>query len=123
MGRRLAYGIDAPKALRDARLPSLMVLTLVENAVKHGLSPLPDGGRIDVRAIANGALLRIEVVDTGRGFTTSQGGGTGLANIRARLASTYGPGARLSLALNQPGGVIARIELPFEPLEPVVAPS
>ena len=50
MGRRLAFAIDVPAALRDAALPPLMVLTLVENAIKHGLSPLREGGRIDVRA-------------------------------------------------------------------------
>jgi len=123
MGRRLAYGIDVPHDVRDARVPSLMVLTLVENAVRHGLTPLPEGGRIDVRATASGASLRIDIADTGRGFAKSQGGGTGLANIRARLASTYGPAARLSLALKQPGGVIATIELPFEPPASVVAQS
>jgi len=115
MGRRLAYGVDVPNDLRDARMPSLMVLPLVENAVKHGLTPLPQGGRIDVRATASGSSLRIDVADTGRGFAKSQGGGTGLANIRARLASTYGPAGRLSLALKRPGGVIATIGLPFEP--------
>jgi signal transduction histidine kinase len=123
MGRRLAYGIDVPHDLRDARLPSLMLLTLVENAVKHGLSPLPEGGRIDVRATAEGDQLRIDVVDTGRGFATSGGVGTGLANIRARLASAYGSAAGLSLALNRPGGVIATIELPFEPATPPVTAS
>jgi LytS/YehU family sensor histidine kinase len=123
MGRRLAYGVDVPTSLRDVRVPSLMVLTLVENAVKHGLTPLPQGGRIDVRVTANGASLRIDVDDTGRGFAKSQGGGTGLANIRARLASTYGPVPRLSLALKQRGGVTATIELPFEPATPIIAPS
>jgi len=123
MGRRLAYGIDVPGDLRDAHLPSLMVLTLVENAVKHGLSPLQEGGRIDVRANAIDGRLRVDVVDTGRGFAKSEGGGTGLANIRARLASSYGPAARFSLALNQPSGVIATIELPLEPATPPVAPS
>ena len=121
MGRRLAYGIDVPGDLRDARLPSLMVLTLVENAVKHGLTPLPEGGRIDVRATSTDGKLRIDVVDTGRGFAKSEGGGTGLANIRARLTSTYGPAARFALALNQPSGVIATIELPLEPATPPVA--
>jgi hypothetical protein len=123
MGRRLAYDIDVPEELRDARLPPLMVLTLVENAVKHGLTPLPEGGRIDVRAKSAGGRLRIDVIDTGRGFAKSEGGGTGLANIRARLASTYGSAARFALALNQPIGVIATIELPFEPATPPVAPS
>lgn len=118
MGHRLAYAIDVPDALRDARLPPLMVLTLVENAVKHGLTPLPEGGHIDVRATATGTRLRIDVVDTGRGFAKSQGSGTGLANIRARLASAYGPSARLSLALGPAGGVIATLELPLEVVSP-----
>jgi signal transduction histidine kinase len=123
MGRRLAYAIEVPDDLRDAKLPSLMLLTLVENAVKHGLTPLPEGGRIDVRATRAGDRLRIDVADTGRGFAKSKGGGTGLANIRARLASTYGPGATLSLALNQPAGVVATLELPFDRLIPAAAPS
>jgi sensor histidine kinase YesM len=123
MGRRLAYAIDVPRDLRDARLPSLMVLTLVENAVKHGLTPRPDGGRIDIRAALVGDRLRIDVADTGGGFAKSQGGGTGLANIRARLASTYGSAAGLSLALNQPTGVIATLELPFDPVGSAIAPS
>ncbi len=123
MGRRLAHTVDVPDELRDARVPSLMVLTLVENAVKHGLSPLPQGGRIDLRASRTGSRLRIDIADTGLGFAKSMGGGTGLANIRARLASTYGPAARLSLAFNQPSGVIASIELPCEPAPPDVAPS
>jgi signal transduction histidine kinase len=123
MGRRLAYAIDVPDRLHDARLPSLMVLTLVENAVKHGLTSLPEGGRIDVRATLPGGRLRIDVVDNGRGFSKSQGSGTGLANIGARLASTYGSSATLSLAINPAGGITATIELPFEPARPPVAPS
>ena len=118
MGCRLAYAIDVPDALRDARLPPLMVLTLVENAVKHGLTPLPEGGHIDVRATAAGSRLRIDVIDSGRGFAKSQGSGTGLANIRARLASAYGPSASLSLALGQAGGVIATLELPLDAISP-----
>lgn len=123
MGRRLAYAIDVPAELRHAQLPSLMVLTLVENAVKHGLTPLPEGGRIDVRATLAGERLRIDVADTGGGFARSQGGGTGLANIRARLASSYGNDARLTLALNQPAGVVATLELPFEPAGSEAPPS
>ena len=114
MGRRLAYTIDVPDELRTAKLPSLMLLTLVENAVKHGLTPLPEGGRIDVLATCEGGRLRVDVADTGRGFATTKGGGTGLANIRARLTSTYGAAASLSLALNQPAGVVATLELPLD---------
>jgi hypothetical protein len=112
MGRRLAFAIDVPDALRDARMPPLMLLTLVENAIKHGLGPLPQGGRIDVRAWSEGARLGIVVADTGQGFVKTGGGGTGLANIRARLASQFGTVASLSLALNAPRGIVATIVLP-----------
>jgi len=100
--------------LRDARVPPLMLLTLVENSVRHGLTPLPDGGCIDVRARAVDGQLRIDVADTGQGFTKSGGGGTGLANTRARLASYYGERASLSLAISAPQGVVATLALPYE---------
>jgi len=114
MGRRLAYGIDLPPALHDSQMPTLMLLTLVENAVKHGLSPSPHGGRINVRASLDDGRLRVVVADTGVGFTKSKGGGTGLANIRARLAARYGSGASFSLSRNEPNGIVATIILPYE---------
>lgn len=114
MGRRLAYGIDLPPALHDALMPPLMLLTLVENAVKHGLSPAPQGGRIDVRASFDDGRLRVAVSDTGVGFTKSKGGGTGLANIRARLIARYGSAASFSLSRNEPNGIVATIILPHE---------
>jgi len=114
MGRRLAYGIDLPPALHDARMPPLMLLTLVENAVKHGLSPSPHGGRIDVRAALDGGRLRVAVADTGVGFTKSKGAGAGLANIRARLSAQYGSAANFSLSTNEPQGIIATLFLPHE---------
>ena len=113
MGRRLAFEIDIPAALRDARLPPMMLLTLVENAIKHGLAPRPEGGTIHVGAASAGGELVVRVADTGRGFTQSSGGGTGLANIRARLAGMYGAAARLTLALNAPRGVVATIAVPL----------
>ena len=114
MGRRLAYGIDLPPDLHDARMPPLMLLTLVENAVKHGLSPSPHGGRIDVRAALDGGRLRVAGADTGMGFTKSKGGGAGLANIRARLSAQYGSTASFSLSTNEPQGIIATLFLPHE---------
>jgi LytS/YehU family sensor histidine kinase len=114
MGRRLAFDFDVPPQLRDARIPPLMLLTLVENAVKHGLTPRLEGGRIDVRARVVDEQLRIEVADTGQGFTKSGGGGTGLANTRARLASYFGGRGSLSLAMNSPQGIVATLVLPYE---------
>ena len=114
MGRRLVFDFDVPSQLRDARMPPLMLLTLVENAVKHGLTPQREGGRIDVRAKVVDGQLRIDVADTGQGFTKSGGGGTGLANTRARLASHFGERAGLSVAINTPQGVVATLVLPYE---------
>ena len=113
MGRRLAFGIDLPPALRDARMPPLMLLTLVENAIKHGLGPAKRGGRIDLAASIVEGRLRVQVADTGQGFVKSKGAGTGLANIRARLRAQFGNAASLSLKLNASEGVIAVIEIPY----------
>src|SRR5438067_43841 len=91
MGRRLSFEIQIPDSLRDAPVPPMMLLTLTENAIKHGLNPLPEGGTIRISARVEGGQLRLRVADSGQGFMQSSGGGTGLANIRARLAALYGP--------------------------------
>jgi signal transduction histidine kinase len=114
MGRRLAFTIDVAEPLRNARMPALMLVTLTENAIKHGLAPSREGGRINVRASIEGDRLRVQVADTGQGFAKAAGGGMGLANIRARLAALFGNAASLSLSLNAPRGVIATIVLPHK---------
>jgi signal transduction histidine kinase len=114
MGRRLSFDIDVPDSLRGARMPPLMLLTLAENAVKHGLGPSQKGGRIDLRASVDHGRLRVQVIDTGQGFAKSAGGGTGLANIRARLKGLFGDAASLSLTLNAAEGVVATIVLPYQ---------
>ncbi|MGM9483339.1 sensor histidine kinase [Roseateles sp. NT4] len=118
MGERLSFDIEAPPELLGAHLPTLVLPTLVENAIKHGLSPLPEGGRIRIRAnhAADGGLS-IEVADNGQGFGAASGGaGVGLANTRARLAARFGDSATLELEAAQPRGVIARVHLPSEAL-------
>jgi signal transduction histidine kinase len=112
MGKRLDFAVDIPESLRDKRIPPLMLLTLVENAIKHGLNPLPEGGSVRIRARAENGQVRLQVADTGGGFTKSSGGGTGLANTRARLSALYGPEADLALTLNTPRGVTATIAFP-----------
>lgn len=92
----------------------MVLSTLVENAVKHGLSALPEGGEIVVRARAEGGRLQIVVADDGAGLTGSGGSGVGLANTRARLNARYGLDASLKLAANTPRGVCAVVELPLE---------
>ena len=113
MGRRLDCRIDVSKPLNDAAMPPMMLLTLVENAIKHGLNPLPQGGSIAISAKADERKLQIEVADTGRGFTKTSGGGAGIANIRARLAAQFQSDASLRLASNVPHGVTATITLPL----------
>jgi len=113
MGSRLQVEFDIPTELRQRIVPPMMLLTLVENALKHGLQPLLEGGAIRVGARSGPTTLQVLVADTGRGLGTSLGSGTGLANIRARLRSMYGSSAELSLRVNEPRGVVAMIELPL----------
>jgi signal transduction histidine kinase len=113
MGQRLAFSIDIPPQLRAHTVPPMMLLTLAENAIKHGLNPSPDGGLIRIMARAEGDQLILSVADTGVGFAPGSGAGTGLANIRARLAAQFGDGARLALENNELGGVTATIALPL----------
>ena len=113
MGRRLTFHVDIPDALAGAPFPPLMLLTLVENAIKHGLAPQPGGGAVRVDASLHDGELRVRVSDSGRGFTRTSGRGTGLANVRARLAAIHGESGRLSLSRNAPQGVVATIAVPL----------
>jgi signal transduction histidine kinase len=113
MGARLRFAVDVPADLADHAFPPMMLITLVENAVKHGIHPSPDGGTVRVQARGHGARLIVEVADTGAGFTGSFGKGVGLANIRARLTALFGEAAELSLHGNEPSGVVASIAVPF----------
>jgi hypothetical protein len=110
MGKRLRHSVEAPADVRAIAFPSMMLITLVENAIKHGLASKPEGGSIAVRASRVGRRLSVEVRDTGIGFHASSGSGIGLANTRARLLAIFGPTAELLLEGNEPCGVVARIE-------------
>ena len=131
MADRLDFAISVPDELCNVAFPPLMLPSLVENAIKHGLEPVREGGRIDVIAEQVGERFRIVVKDTGRGLsangTTSAnvetGGGIGLSNIRERLLALYGESAKLSLESNQPKGVIATIEIPAEAMMRFSAPG
>ncbi len=115
MGHRLAVRTDLPEALTALPFPPMMLVTLVENAIRHGLTPLPEGGEVRIAARAADDKLRVSVTDTGVGLSESSGSGVGLANIRARLSTLYGGKARLLLAQNPGGGVTATIEIPAGP--------
>lgn len=113
-GERLRVEIDVPAALAPAALPPLMLMTLVENAVKHGLERQPGAVRIGVHAEALGALLRIAVRDDGPGIGKSVFGcGVGLRNLRERLGALYGDGARFELLRLDSGVTEARLDLPL----------
>jgi sensor histidine kinase YesM len=113
MGERLSFSIDAPRELLSLPMPPMILATLVENAIKHGLSPLPEGGRIDVSARRDHESLVLTVRDSGAGITANSGSGVGLSNTRSRLAGLYGGAASLSLSAAEPRGVVATVRLPI----------
>ncbi|WP_053226573.1 sensor histidine kinase [Novosphingobium pentaromativorans] len=117
MGGLLRWSIDVPTALHDVDFPRYGLATLLENAIKHGIAPSPDGGVIAVSGRVEGGLLGVTVSDTGVGFSMDHGAGQGLANIREQLALRYGSSASLSLTANRPNGVRATIRLPVGQLE------
>jgi signal transduction histidine kinase len=114
MGERLRFKVEVPQDLRDQPFPPMMLITLVENAVKHGIHRSPTGGNIAVRARRDSERLCVEVADTGAGFQSHSGKGIGLANIRARLHALFGDRAQLSLGANAPSGVVASIMVPIQ---------
>jgi hypothetical protein len=114
MGARLIIRTDVPDSVASLSFPPMMLVTLVENAIRHGLTPLPDGGEVRIHAFVTDGKLRVQVIDTGAGLSESSGPGVGLANVRARLSTLYGGRARFLLSQNPQGGVTATIELPAE---------
>jgi sensor histidine kinase YesM len=113
MGERLSYELLVPENLGTKRIPTMLLLTLVENALKHGINPAVDGGSIRVSATLDNAALMLKVADTGQGLTVTQGHGVGLANIRRRLSMLYGDGAVLSLARAASRGMVATVSIPM----------
>ena len=112
MSGRLVVRVEVADELRDLAFPPLTLATLVENAIKHGISPSPEGGSVIIRAIQDADRLSVEVADTGVGFTGESGSGTGLANVRARLIALYGPTAACRIMSNEPHGVVASLHIP-----------
>ena len=116
MGERLCVQIQVPESLHAVPMPPMMLQTLVENAIKHGLEPLPGGGTVWVLARESGGSAAITVADDGRGFSEEGGGtGIGLKNVRERLRLAYGDRASFSIVANFPKGVAATITLPGSP--------
>lgn len=116
MQDRLQFALDLPEAMNEINMPPAMLISLVENAIKHGLEPHPDGGKISVMARLENERLQLTVSDTGSGFAQSAstaGGGVGLDNIRQRLRALFAQNARLIVAENMPRGFVAIIDMPL----------
>jgi signal transduction histidine kinase len=112
MAERLAFTIDVPRELEAMEFPPMVIMTLLENAIKHGLEPKPEGGHIAISAINSNDVVKIEVTDTGAGFMPGANSGVGLANIRERLRLLYGGRASFVISSNEPAGTRAMVEIP-----------
>ena len=114
MEGRLQPVVNVTEGLKSAVFPSMMLQTLVENAIKHGLEPKPDGGKLEITAEVADGQLAVHVRDTGMGFMPKSESGVGLANIRERLAALYGGRAELIITVPPTGGTCATIKVPYE---------
>jgi len=115
MGTRLSFRIDIPDELRAHPFPPMLLMTLVENAVQHGIEPLAEGGSIELTAHRAADSVVLAVADSGRGLEGAIGRGVGLANLQSRLRALHGEHGRFTLAARDCGGAIATVEVPDEP--------
>jgi signal transduction histidine kinase len=125
MDDRLQFAITLPAGLSTAAFPPMMLQTLVENSIKHGLEPKPEGGSLTLTADVVDGNLRVAVSDTGLGFGAAGlgGSGVGLNNVRERLQALFGSRGRLTIEPNSPAGTIATIVVPYAVGTPEAAPQ
>ncbi|GGC59800.1 sensor histidine kinase [Undibacterium terreum] len=116
MEERLEVDFNMPEGLRSASFPPMMLQSLVENAIKHGLEVKAEGGTLRFHAEVAHNKLRVSVTDNGLGFgaVPSNGTGLGLQNIRERLKLLYKEKGQMIITPNQPSGVCVTIEIPYE---------
>jgi sensor histidine kinase YesM len=117
MKERLAVRFEVPDFLGSSPFPPMMLQTLIENAIKHGLEPKIEGGTILVRARVDGATLVVDVCDDGIGIDLHADDGVGLANIRERLQLLYGNQAELVIEAPPGGGACASVRIPYKMME------
>ncbi len=115
MEERLQTQVNVPDGLLSAEFPSMMVQSLVENAIKHGLEPKAEGGLLSVKAEIIHGKLAVTVADTGLGFgkAATAGTGIGLNNIRERLKLLYGNKASMTVSENTPSGTVVTLTVPY----------
>lgn len=114
-GERLSFEVDYPAALRGASMPPLMLMSLVENAVQHGVEPMPGKVRVRLQAAQHDGVLRIVVSDDGAGASTNAfGSGFGLRNLRARLQAQFNGAASFTLRIEEGRATEAELLLPME---------
>ncbi|HVE72125.1 MAG TPA: ATP-binding protein, partial [Thermoanaerobaculia bacterium] len=113
MPDRLQYTMNVDPSALGVRCPPTTLLTLVENAVRHGIDPSEEGGRIDIDIKVSGGRCIVRVADTGAGLHDSANGlGTGLTTLRERLRLIFGDAASLHLRSAEPRGVVVEVEMP-----------
>jgi len=123
LGDRLTVAMDIDPETLDALVPHLMLQPLVENAVRHGIAPRVEPGKVSVSARKGdaGRVLELEIRDDGPGIEHDNHDGArkgvGLSNIKSRLDQLYGNAQRLDLTTHPQGGAVVRIELPFRRAE------
>ena len=113
---RLDVRIDVDPSVLAARVPNFSLQPLVENAIRHGIAPRPEGGRLDLSAMRHEGTLRIRLHDDGPGLQPSGAArreGIGVANTRARLAQLYGAGHRFTMTNAPEGGLLVEMEIPY----------
>jgi two-component system LytT family sensor kinase len=112
---RLRLSVDVPDDLRSARVPSLLLQPMVENAVKHGISQRAQGGAIRISAARSNGMLTLQVYNDGPAYLPEKesASGVGLANVRTRLHSLYGERFRLSIDNREPHGVEVSVSVPY----------
>jgi len=109
---RLQYRIDVEPRALEHPVPPMLVQTLVENAIKHGIARLPEGGTVRIEAWKPTADLHIRVTNTGSLGDSGDSGGTGLANSLERLRLLFGDRAELALAASGPDEVSCTVLVP-----------
>ena len=115
MPDRLQYAMNVDPSALNVRCPPTTLLTLVENAVRHGIDPSEEGGRIDIDIERLGERCLVRVTDTGAGLQPAANGlGTGLATLRGRLQLIFGDAAQLRLMSGAARGVAVEVEMPAQ---------